>query len=88
MKAPAVTMVNTDHQLTMRVSTARAPRLSAQRAVGISNSAYETMKAVNTQLICASSSANSAAICGAMAPMQARSRYVTMASVTMNTMTM
>ncbi len=67
-------MVKIDHQLTMRVSTALAPRRSAQRAVGISKMAYEMMKAKNTQLICPSSSANSAAICGAMAPMQARSR--------------
>ena len=67
-------MVNIDHQLTMRVSTALAPRLSAQRAVGISKIAYEMMKAKNTQLICAFVEPNSAAICGAMAPMQARSR--------------
>jgi len=45
------------------------------------------MKDVNTQPICASSRPKSPAMCCFIAPMQARSRYVTMASVTMNAMT-
>jgi hypothetical protein len=45
------------------------------------------MKAVNTQPICASSRPKSPAICCFIAPMQARSRYVTMASVTMKVTT-
>src|SRR5262245_12402239 len=71
----------------MRVSTDLAPRRSAQRAVGISNAAYASAKAMNTQPCCALSSENSAAMLGIMAPMQARSRYVTIARVTVNAIT-
>jgi hypothetical protein len=39
LNAPAVMSVNTDHQLTIRVSTEPAPWRSAQRAVGISKMA-------------------------------------------------
>src|SRR6188768_7584 len=79
--------VNKDHQVTMRVSTAPAPLRSAQRAVGISKIAYARMKAVKTHPIWASSRLKSAAMCCFIAPMQERSRYVTMASATMKAMT-
>ena len=39
LKAAAVAMVNADHQATILANTRRVPPRSAQRAVGISNSA-------------------------------------------------
>jgi len=76
-------MVKADHQVTMRISTDFAPRVSAQRAVGISKIAYARAKLENTHPSWTESRPNSTAILGAMTPMQARSRYVIMASVTM-----
>ena len=74
--------------MTIRVSTPLAPLRSAQRAVGISNIAYARMKLKNTQLNWPSVRPNSAWMVVFMVPMQARSRYVTMASVTMKATTM
>jgi hypothetical protein len=58
----------------MRVSTDFAPRLSAQRAVGISKIAYARMNEKNTQPIWLSLNPKSRRIDEAIAPMQARSR--------------
>ena len=82
MNAPAVAIVKTDHQITIRVNTRRVPIRSAHQAVGISKIAYARAKALNTQPICLSLRLKSPAMSDLSTEMQARSKYVTTASST------
>lgn len=77
--AAAVAAVRHDHHTTMRASTRRVPVRSAQRAVGISNTAYASWKAVNTYPICTVVKPRSRMMPGASVAMHARSRYVIIA---------
>ena len=74
--AAPVSIVNADHQTTIRVSTFRGPMTSASHPEGISNSAYDSANALSTRAICAVVRWSSSVIYGAAAEMQTRSRYV------------
>src|SRR5688572_13249083 len=50
-QAAPVSIVNADHQRTMRVSTRRGPVTSPSHPLGISNAAYANVKTLNTQPI-------------------------------------
>ena len=50
-RAAAVSIVNADHQSTIRVSTLRGPFTSPSHPDGISKSEYESVNALNTTLI-------------------------------------
>jgi len=73
-QAPAVAIVKTDHQTTIRASTRRAPIFSPHHALNTSKPAYATAKALNTKLICSFVSPRSREISGASVEMQTRSR--------------
>src|SRR6218665_62041 len=71
----AVRIVNTDHQIAMRVNTTRDPNRAPHIPVGISKRPYASVKAIKIIPICLLDRWNSSWIALTDCEMQTRSRY-------------
>ncbi len=86
-QAHPVAAVNSDHQMTIRISTRRGPIRSPSQPPGISKTAYAHPNTASAHAICVPDKPRSRLIDGAATAIDTRSIYVITASDTANAVT-